>query len=710
MTAFTHGDVKRFITDKLHSLAETLQAGASEEVCGQVVYVFLRLTRFLFDAGYSELAVAAWQAILELAFSRPTTEEYTDAQSAMSSFADFWESEVPRIGEGGAKGWRHFVDEGMSDPPDPKKNTKTTLPETRDQFKAWALMERQAMDSACMPARTLDDDGQDDPFRVVMFSDIKDFLVWFPSSALPVVKNQLLDAYLLFCRLPTASLSSSAWSNDPFITPTGKPIPYQQRLGSEIVTEKKTPDFGQTYGGNVALSQELLFNSGNWFRVLDKWTTMFRADDPQVPILSWVLHTLRFLVYECKVEAMADYYLALDWLNSNSNDPATAKKKTAKALLKQYSSNLRLYNAYALMEFASGNIDMAIKVLSSATSLPSDSGRQQLWNTWTWIHLESNQPQLALVRLCSSVDAGVTTITSAVLLKVRSRFETVRDYSLSSLQLETAVEYAESLALLDYLTSSSSSSSSETATENGAQGCIGAAMERILQVSGEFQSRKDLAKSEHHERLLQVAARLLYFHATHGPYRPAFLRAQFRSFVTLFPQNIMFLELYSWSETTTLRVDEPVRFTLEAISLTEPYDCVAVRRFAIAHEATTRGTVHSTKAAFESAVGSDACEGNVGLWVEYLRFCAHQIQMQMQTTRTQTQKGRDERREKRDDDKVVKMAKDVYYRALAACPWSKQLYLEGFRDSLARECGSAELRGVYHTFAVEKGLRVHVDL
>ena len=95
------------------------------------------------------------------------------------------------------------------------------------------------------------------------------------------------------------------------------------------------------------------------------------------------------------------------------------------------------------------------------------------------------------------------------------------------------------------------------------------------------------------------------------------------------------------------------------------------------------GTAHSTRAAFEAALASDACCGNVNLWLRYLRFCYGARELKSK-------------------------AKGVFYRAIATCPWAKDLYMEAF-GTLAREMGSSELRAVFNTMAV-KGLRVHVDL
>ncbi len=160
-----------------------------------------------------------------------------------------------------------------------------------------------------------------------------------------------------------------------------------------------------------------------------------------------------------------------------------------------------------------------------------------------------------------------------------------------------------------------------------------------------------------------------------------YLREKLRKYIELFPQNSIFLRLFDWAE-SSLRIDDPVTRLLESTVLVEPYDCVASRVFAIQHEIRI-GAVHSTRAAFESALESDACRGSVQLWISYIRFCY----------------GNDELRGR---------AKDVFHRAVGACPWSKELYMEVF-GTLIRDVSSSELRAVFQTLTA-KGLRVHVDL
>lgn len=50
----------------------------------------------------------------------------------------------------------------------------------------------------------------------------------------------------------------------------------------------------------------------------------------------------------------------------------------------------------------------------------------------------------------------------------------------------------------------------------------------------------------------------------------------------------------------------------------------------------------------------------------------------------------------------------MFYRGMAACPWSKGFMMLGFEE-LNGKMGEEELKGVYKVL-VEKDLRVHVDL
>ncbi|KAG8161643.1 hypothetical protein KVR01_008630 [Diaporthe batatas] len=687
MATFTYGELKKVHVERLQLLRQRLADNdmsstdtlSSVGICNELVYVFLRTTRFIQDAGYSELAVAAWQAILELNFARPSDASDLEAEDLMSSFADFWESEVPRIGEDNAKGWVHFAGaEEMADLPESRPDPPAAPPGTRDVYKAWAALETHRDKAAGLPARTLDEGTEDDPFRVVMFSDLKPMMFYLPSSLLTSMKELLIDAFLLFNQcLPASKVPGSMIQealSDPFVygnvVATEELIPRKNHDSEE--TGKKEPRFTQP-NRHMALSTDVLFAGEDWF-------SYFEHSLPSE--VGLVLRATTQLALDFGLESVGEYSLAVAW----KQDPGTVKK-AAKKLLKKYPSNTRLYNAYALAEWRLGNKDVTRKVLLSATSqeLPR---KQPLWNTFAWLELEAGNKQKSLA-LCvfstedqrdhDMVDRSLDTqdaIAPSKLLKAQQVLSSQRDFLLSSGDLGQACEYAEALSLFEYLSSESS-----TEPMSSQQGSISAAVNSIQAFASDVASRKQ-GSSPDLERLLQSTAHLLYLHASRGPFRPPFVRDQLHSFLKLFPSNTIFLNLLAWADTSLL-LNDPVREALRALVLKGPHDRVGSRVFAILHELDA-GTVHSARAAFEAALDSDNCRGSAGLWRAYVRFC---------------HRHRKELRGK---------AVEVFYRAVGACAWSKDVAMGAF-GTLVGEMDSGDLRGVYAAM-VAKGLRIHVDL
>lgn len=156
---------------------------------------------------------------------------------------------------------------------------------------------------------------------------------------------------------------------------------------------------------------------------------------------------------------------------------------------------------------------------------------------------------------------------------------------------------------------------------------------------------------------------------------------QLTKFITYFPRNTIFLSLFDWAD-SSLRVIDEVRTLLHDKVLTPAQDCFSSRAFAIQHEI-QRGNINTAKAAFERAISSDACKASVPLWILYIRFCALHRELRPK-------------------------GKDVFFRALKHCPWSKDVMMEAFL-TLNRNMESSELKSVFNTMTA-KGLRVHVDL
>lgn len=369
---------------------------------------------------------------------------------------------------------------------------------------------------------------------------------------------------------------------------------------------------------------------------------------------------------------------------------------------------------------------------------------------------------MVLLRLCASVDdtikaEQVENMSPITLLRTRTRLSSIRDYSLSSRDLPKAIQYAESLALFEYLVSEDLSG--EIVSDSQSQGSITAAMSSIWGFCDELKELSDA--SYYFECLLQTAARLLFYHATHGyatpasvmsfcpfllpaslgagiiprgvhsagntneqnrAYRPAYLRAELAKLVEAFPTNAIFLELLAWANQSTLflLVNDPIREIILRQTSDDTESDVAsqldMHRFAIRYEA-GRGVsagatmMHTAKAAFEAALGINSpcggeLRGNVDLWVCYIRLLHHVYKHAAisGSTSSSKDKGKDP-----ESNPLVKNIKDVYYRGIAACPWSKRLYMEAFGEGMIKLMGSGELKGVVNTM-VEKGLRVCVEM
>jgi hypothetical protein len=99
-----------------------------------------------------------------------------------------------------------------------------------------------------------------------------------------------------------------------------------------------------------------------------------------------------------------------------------------------------------------------------------------------------------------------------------------------------------------------------------------------------------------------------------------------------------------------LRIDNRVRTILSTAILTLQNDTLTSRLFAIFYES-HHGTIYSVRAAFEHALAAQSSKHSPGLWRLYLIYCGQNFPGQV---------------------------KEIWYRALKACPWAKELFIVGF--------------------------------
>lgn len=294
------------------------------------VYLLLRACLFLKQAGYAERALAIFQALMEVTFFKP---DYLrppmppfDRQmwftGVLTEFEDFWDSEVPRIGETGSKGWKE-THSSVEEVAMPAAASGTAVTTASSPFTRWLETERHAEKTYSRPGRATDlDTAEDDPFHVVLFDDVSPFL--FPVQT-PNARLQLIYAFFNFLGLPftppdvpTTSPSSTdphlRWmvgENEVLRAGFWPPRPTRKRVGWQTVggepmepeEERLTSAFACPVKSWVS-DRGTLLGGRDWFRDLaatdlvhvnvDMARNVLTMLRPLVPDPTFVLSTFAF--------------------------------------------------------------------------------------------------------------------------------------------------------------------------------------------------------------------------------------------------------------------------------------------------------------------------------------------------------------------------------------------------------------------------------
>lgn len=524
ISTFQHTTIKTMFLERLKELLGSQSSMQSLSVFQECIDVFLRMTRFLYDCGYKELAISAWQAMIELVFFRPDIEH--SAVRIPTIFSDFWESEAPRIGENDATGWNQFVSSnGLIDPPEPANAPNPEIHTSRDVFKAWGLLEHKMSEISRHPARTLDAGTEMDPYRVVMFADIEPLLFYIPSSMIPELSSQLIGSLLIFCGFPSL-ISDNPYlqsaRDDPTLSVLHLPHePFFQFADGEDMEKRKVHTARSMI--RAELSPSLILGSANWFSALDAPSQLSNLDS---------LRLMRILQELSR--SVSDTQLAMYSLGLVSILTPLSTKKAAKALLKKYPQEARLYIGYSLAEYSQNHVEAADKILYAAmastqvnirfvlsgsifilthSQLLNGSHGSRLISTAVYIKLDVGELLTAKQILCS-VGATLQGSHSAEpstndILKAEQSYQAGFETGMIAKNWDNALENAECLVLLRYLTVQGS-----VEPMSSSQGNISAAMDNVRDVLGNFRG-DDLATAPV-EAFIQSAVKLLYTHARNG--------------------------------------------------------------------------------------------------------------------------------------------------------------------------------------------------
>ncbi|KAK0929915.1 hypothetical protein LTR91_004794 [Friedmanniomyces endolithicus] len=579
--AFRYDQCKDAYTQCLQILREARRGARPSDtpkIASIQIYVLLRLTTFMRDAGYDELSYASWQALLEYQLFAPPG--MTDRKDKLKVLEDFWDSDVPRIGEQGSQGWCHHLQYGERTARRVKSYARPILAPSHP-LGSFADGETDLLSILHLPAVADDDDSTEDPYRYVMFSDLQLSLELLVDALPP---RDLLSALLCFMHLPPMpglDLATRAWWTDQFLI-----------SGAEnIVAGDK--DF-------AGIPNQLVTSFGLFHDAFRQRRTA--VEDPEG--LAFTDRILaQFYSAQPDDEDLAEYYVA--YKLAFFPDEAV---KAAKRLLKGRPSSLRRYNAYALVEAQLGRGERAAEVWATALNMSQDFENAEkdhevlLRHSWasTLLHQEGGGPQAlqCLLAMCGNDDSSAneppenTTVSASQRLRMTRVCEAGFERLIYCKRVELAVLYAESQMWFAYLADGEDLTS---ATE-------------VRRTYSARLGRHGLATAAD-EHLLQAQAGLSKMHVDrHRPYKPAVLRQELAENLRPFPDNTTLLGLYTHIGTQT-RVDDRLRASLHEDPLTSSDATVIGWSFAIAQELrrcasseTSGATTNSVRSVFSHAL------------------------------------------------------------------------------------------------------------
>ncbi|KAK4545327.1 hypothetical protein LTR36_003507 [Oleoguttula mirabilis] len=680
--SFKYEQCKTAYTDCLkilHNARLGASPGESDDVSTAQLYVVLRLTAFMRDAGYDELAYALWQLLLENNFFKPN--DVSDRKVRLDALEDFWDSEVPRIGEEGAEGWSHYAQHGGRTT---RSATSTDLQplEAARLILSFAEQEIERFGGLHLPAVADDDLAMADPFRHVLFSDLQEV---FQVLDVDLPKTALINAFLNFVHLPAVPSDCNetevrTWEADQYLR-----------------TEAAGTSSSEQFGG-ISNERQTTFSLFH-----NAFETFHASGSPGKQVVNFADQVLeRVGSAQPGNDRLAEYHIAYQL-----HLLPTEARKTAKRLLKAKPSSLRLYNAFALTEARlEGRAAKADEIWNIALKMGSGFSEEVrddavlLWHSWmsTKLHHENHQHALHLL-LCMSDDhldpknhqRSSLAITASQTLKATQFFESGWEQMLWKRKHGHAALFAECHLMFAYLIHD-------------------LALEAGLATGEKYRARLGHCHTTGAMELLhQAQASLAKLHINHHrPYKPAMVREIAADSIRSFPNNSVFLELYAQVQ-AHFRIEDRVRASLQEQLLGGSGASIISWSFAVTEElrrCTTEvsgSTEHSVRSTFARALlqPDSTVKHSLALWTRWFRFEHPLRYVHLDPPRVLTEAQRKQ---------ALQRARQVFLDGLRDLPWSKAWVIMGLH-AFVRDGGMSrkELKQVYDVLA-ERELRVRVEL
>ncbi|KAH9486618.1 Nuclear exosome regulator NRDE2 [Psilocybe cubensis] len=398
------------------------------------VRVLYRVAVVIRSAGYTERAFAMFQAQAELSFNLPPALAKLPFQTQLTELEEFWESEYPRIGEPGAKGWNSWY----SSKPDERFQTVSSQVKPQnvadlDMYRQWAKQEILFDRSSFLPQRS--DSNSTDPYSMVLFSDVRPILLDLKTRD---AKHAFRMAWLSFCglNLPGFHLSDTdegnwddRWNLHYLTTPQNLERIFPPNEDRRIVLNDAV--------AGVVIGRERFYNSPFgpircWGKEVSRPLDLASSEPGKVLKRGiWSTEDISHLDEEFVRRLFAGMRVLKDDLEWDllalafelSINPKSATK-LSKFFLSTNQDSLGLWGAHCQLERLRGRIDDARKVYQTVLVASKLNNMRkeasQLW--WNWAEMEwlSNNNQQALEVILRSVGLEGSSTRITILRAKRS--------------------------------------------------------------------------------------------------------------------------------------------------------------------------------------------------------------------------------------------------------------------------------------------------
>ncbi|KAJ8044687.1 Protein NRDE2-like [Holothuria leucospilota] len=220
-STFSVSKIASLYGECIQSLQEDLcKDDGNSNIIEELLEIFVQLCHFWHQAGHTEKAVAAFQAMIELnLFCPPNLEDSTSLSAQIAFLETLWDADVPKFGETGAQGWNKwmlFKEKGGWQQTNPRENDDNEDDEhsidSTYRGHSWLMEETWRARSHFLPWHPDMSKGQttdycEDPDRLVLFDDISKVLFKLNT---PGLKFQLI---LRFLELLGVSIEASSTTN-----------------------------------------------------------------------------------------------------------------------------------------------------------------------------------------------------------------------------------------------------------------------------------------------------------------------------------------------------------------------------------------------------------------------------------------------------------------------------------------------------------------